>query len=126
MIYQLTVESVKAIFNQDVGAGPLLDAGALSGAVMSPYGGFAGSEFYPSLPQKAGKLLDAVQDAQAYLDGNKRLAWICATTFLQLNGQLLIEMPDPVVEAFVLSLVGAPDAPQVAADWLNDRMIGMQ
>ena len=35
---------------------------------------------------KAARLAFGIAQAQAYQDGNKRLAWLCTVTFLEVNG----------------------------------------
>lgn len=126
MIFVLSTSMVRDIYDARIAQGPLRDASALDGAVNAPSATFGGVELFPTLDAKAGKLLDSIQRAQAYQDGNKRLAWLATTTFLQLNGQLIVDTPAHEVEAFMLSLVGRADAATYAAAWLNERMRSMQ
>ena len=112
-----------AIYDAEVGVGVLRDFGLLDGAVCAPFQDVFGVEVYPSLAQKAGKLLDGIQRAQAYSDGSKRLAWLATNTFVEMNGQLIRAVPDEEVDEFVRGLNMLPAPEVVAAVWLNDRMV---
>lgn len=85
MTRRLTVEACIAIFEQDVRAGVLLDRARLEGAVNAPYASFAEVELFPLLAQKAARLAYGIAEAQAFSDGNKRLAWLSAIAFLAIN-----------------------------------------
>ena len=45
-----------------------------------------GADAYPSLELKAAALLHSIARNHALVDGNKRLAWLAAVVFLDLNG----------------------------------------
>ena len=86
MTTRLTVEHCIAIYDQDVHAGVLVDRARLEGAVEAPYAGFSDVERFPTLIEKAARLAYGVAQAQAFSDGNKRIAWLMAVTFLAVNG----------------------------------------
>lgn len=86
MTQRLTVEHCIAIFNQDVQAGVLVDRARLEGAINAPYAAFDGVEVFPTLIEKASRLAYGVAQAQAFSDGNKRVAWLMAVVFLAVNG----------------------------------------
>ncbi|GAB79176.1 hypothetical protein SAMN05421595_2481 [Austwickia chelonae] len=69
MIVQVTAQQVRALYEVVVKAGVLRDPGLLDGAVNAPFQVVFDRALYPSLAQKAGKLLDGIQRAQAYTDG---------------------------------------------------------
>ena len=58
----------------------------LEAVVAAPYASFDGHEAFPTLIDKAARLPFGIAQAQAYQDGNKRLAWLCTVTFLEVNG----------------------------------------
>jgi len=123
---RLTVEEVIAIFDHELACGSLRDPGSLEGAVEAPFFELIDFIPYPTLVQKAGKLLDGIQRVQPYSDGNKRLAWLATTTFLQLNGQVVDERVSAAeVDEFVRSLAWMPNAEVYAAQWLNLRVHGL-
>lgn len=89
MTRELTIEQCLAIYEQGVQAGPLLHRELLEGAIAAPYASYGGVEAFPTLIEKAARLAFGIAQAQAYRDGNKRLAWLCTVTFLGINGTSL-------------------------------------
>lgn len=67
--------------------GPIRDVGLLDAAVARPRSSAFGSDAYPSLALKAAALLHSLVRNHALADGNKRLGWLAAVVFLDLNGQ---------------------------------------
>ena len=82
-----------------LGVGPVRDVGLLDSAVARPRSSAFGEEAYSSISLKAGALLHSITNIHALVDGNKRLAWLATTVFLDLNG-LAPELSDD--EAFDL------------------------
>jgi death-on-curing protein len=39
--------------------------------------------------QKAAALMHSLAENQPFLDGNKRIAWICGKVFLQIHGLIM-------------------------------------
>jgi death-on-curing protein len=72
------------------------DPGLLASAAARPGTVVFGQVAYPTLYGKAASLLFSLSENQALLDGNKRLAWAAAVTFLALNG---IPVPDIDIDA---------------------------
>jgi len=93
-----------------LGAGPVRDAGLLDSAAARPRASVFGQDAYPSLPEKAAALLHSVASNHPLVDGNKRLAWLAAVVFLDLNG-LEVDMDDD--EAFALVIDVASGKPEV-------------
>ncbi|WP_237721706.1 type II toxin-antitoxin system death-on-curing family toxin [Cutibacterium avidum] len=89
MTLEFTVEHCLLIYAQDVKAGVLRDRDALESAVASPFTTYFGEEQFPTLIQKAARLAFGIAEAQAFDDGNKRLAWLCSVLFLEVNGTVL-------------------------------------
>ncbi|MCL1922731.1 MAG: hypothetical protein FWG15_02485 [Propionibacteriaceae bacterium] len=85
----LTCDDAIAIFDQAIHAGPLLDRGRFEGAVAAPFGGFGVQEFYPTLDEKVARLIFEVCQAPAFMDGNKRLTWLCAMVVYRSAGVVL-------------------------------------
>lgn len=108
MIQELTIEHCLAIYEQGVQAGPLLRRDLLEAAVAAPYAGFGGAEAFPTLIEKAARLAYGIAQAQAYRDGNKRLAWLCTVTFLEVNGTVIDVDQDEA--AFVIRALGEQKA----------------
>ncbi|WP_157063266.1 type II toxin-antitoxin system death-on-curing family toxin [Luteipulveratus mongoliensis] len=116
------LDDVKHLYTAYLGAGELRDEGLLEGAVSAPFQEVFGQVLYPTVAERAAKLLDGVQRAQAYSDGNKRIAWLSTVTFLNLNGRTLRDFPAEEGDEFVRSLVHHEDAQRHATLWIADRM----
>jgi death-on-curing protein len=98
----------------DLGAGPARDVGLLESAAARPRTTVFGEDAYPTLELKAAALLHSVCGNHALVDGNKRLAWLSALVFLDLNG-VTIEMPDEVAFDLVMGVAeGRLGVPEIA------------
>ncbi len=82
-----------------LGIGPVRDIGLLDSAMHRPHFSAFGEDAYPTIPVKAAALLHSLTNNHALVDGNKRLAWLAAVVFCDLNG-LVTELNDE--EAFQL------------------------
>ena len=69
-----------------LGVGPVRDIGLLDSAVARPRSSAFGEDAYTSISLKAAALLHSITNNHALVDGNKRLAWLATTVFLDLNG----------------------------------------
>lgn len=94
----------------------------LEGALARPLHGFAGVEVFPTLPQKAGALLDGLAQGHAFEQGNKRTAWNASVTFLGINSLQLQYVPDDEAAEFVLDVVEHRRDAQSAALWFVDHI----
>lgn len=81
----LTVAELIAIHHhqiEDYGGGHgLRDQGALEAAVFRPQTGY-----YNDISEEAAALLESLVNNHAFLDGNKRVGFAAAHTFLLVNG----------------------------------------
>ena len=81
----LTVAEVIAIHHHQIeeygGAHGLRDQGALESAVFRPQNGY-----YNDLSEEAAALLESLVNNHAFLDGNKRVGFAAAHTFVLVNG----------------------------------------
>ena len=66
--------------------GPVRDIGLLDSAVERPRSSAFGEDAYPTLDLKAAALLHSMTKNHAFVDGNKRLAWLSTVVFCDLNG----------------------------------------
>jgi death-on-curing protein len=69
-----------------LGVGPVRDIGLLDAAMGRPRSTVFGKDAYPTLALKAAALLHSLAKSHPLVDGNKRLAWLATTVFLELNG----------------------------------------
>lgn len=122
MTRRLSVEQVILLHRDFVQAGPLLHREKLETAVEAPFTGMVDREFYPTVTQKAVKLVDGISRAQAFLDGNKRLAWFAMTSFVELNGMVVCEPSEEAAADWVIRLQGDEAGLRAGVLWLNDRL----
>lgn len=65
---------------------PIGDVGLLAAAVARPQAVVGEVAAYPTTWLKAAALLQSIVHHHALTDGNKRLGWLAAAVFLELNG----------------------------------------
>lgn len=94
--------------------GPIRDVGLLDSACSRPQSTLFGTDAYPTLEEKAAALLHSLARNHCLVDGNKRLAWWAATTFLHANGQPVV-MDDDAAFRLVMDVAeGLIDVPEIA------------
>jgi death-on-curing protein len=89
-----------------IAAGPQVavrDLGLLESAAARPRTVVFGTEAYESLLEKAAALLHSIVSNHPLVDGNKRLGFLAAATFLELNGVRL--KPADLIEDRAYDLV---------------------
>ena len=64
---------------------PIRDVGLLASAVARPQTTVGGEDAYPTIWLMAAALLQSVVGNHALVDGNKRLGWLSAAVFLEIN-----------------------------------------
>ena len=84
-------------------AGPVRDVGLLEGCAGRTRSSAFGSDAYPDLPTKAAALLHSVARTHPLVDGNKRLAWLSAVVFLDINGWT-VELDDEAAFDLVMDV----------------------
>lgn len=90
------------------------------------FAGTADQEFCPTVSQKAVKLVDAISRAQAFQDGNKRLAWFSMSALIEVNGLILsAQVPQEEAAAWVTDLKGDAGGLREGTLWLNDRLASL-
>lgn len=101
----LTAEDLIVLAETILGRAPVVrDPGLLAAAAARPGTVVFGQVAYPTLFGKAAAVLFSVCQNHALLDGNKRLAWAAAVTFLALNGVPVPEVDVDSAETFILSV----------------------
>ena len=101
----LTAEDLIILAETILGRPPVVrDPGLLAAAAARPSTVVFGQVAYPTLFGKAAALLFAVCQNHTLLDGNKRLAWAAAVTFLALNGLPVPDIDVDAAETFMLSV----------------------
>ncbi len=96
------------------------DPGLLASAVARPTTSVFGEDAYPSIWLKTAALSQSIDNSQALVDGNKRLAWLSTKVFLAINGHRLAASADEG-ERFMLDLVAGHADLSSIADWLQSH-----
>lgn len=94
------------------------DPGLLASASARPAASVFGEDAYPTIWLKAAALCQSVDNNQALVDGNKRLAWLATKVFLAINGQRLEAAADEG-DRFMLELVAGHADLAAIAVWLE-------
>jgi death-on-curing protein len=104
-VVYLTVEDLITLATIVTGGPPAVrDHGLLASAAARPATVAFGHVAYPDLFDKAAALLHSICMNHALVDGNKRLAWSAAVTFLALNGHAVPDIDVDAAEALVLGV----------------------
>ncbi len=101
----LSVEDLFVLAETILGQAPVVrEPGLLAAAAARPAAVLFGQTAYPTLFGKAAALLLSICQNHALLDGNKRLAWAAAVTFLALNGVSIPDIDVDAAEEFVMAV----------------------
>lgn len=100
------------------GAAGVRDWGALESALARPKNLFAYAPEDATLHRLAAAYAFGIARNHAFLDGNKRTAWVICALFLELNGiQVIAEQED--VRVMMLALADGSIDEQQLAEWLR-------
>lgn len=112
----LTVEQVIELHDEMDGAA-LIDRGKLEGAVMRPQASFEEKFLHTTVYKQASVLLDGITQAHAFLDANKRTAWVATITFLELNGVRIIDLDPHYWSDYVVEIATGVHTTDDTAFW---------
>jgi len=90
----------------------------LASAVSRPQQSAFGEEAYPSLSLKAAALMHSLAENQPFIDGNKRIAWICGKIFLQIHGFTIQATDREGLDLFLNRIANGMTVPELAA-WID-------
>ena len=86
----LSVEEIislhERIIDKTGGSHGVRDMGLLESAVYSAHNSFDDVELYPSIEEKAARLMFALTSNHAFIDGNKRIGVFVMLMTFELNG----------------------------------------
>ena len=100
------------------------DAGLVVSAAARPATTVFGQDAYPDLHTKAAALLHSLARNHAFVDGNKRVAWLSAGALYWINGHELDAPEDPAYELVIAVATGTVEVPEIAAPlagWVRAR-----
>ncbi|MEM9521615.1 MAG: type II toxin-antitoxin system death-on-curing family toxin [Actinomycetota bacterium] len=101
---------------------PIRDLGLLSSAAARPKSSAFGEDAYPDLWTKAGALLQSVVKNHALIDGNKRLGWLAAAVFLEINGERVTDVSDDVVYDLIIEVAAGDHSSDKVAEMLRSAV----
>ena len=94
---------------------PVRDVGLLGAAAARPQASAFGEDAYPDVWTKAGALLHSIVNNHPLIDGNKRLGWLAASVFLELNdASVRAAANDDVYELVMAVAAGALSVDDIA------------
>ncbi len=76
---------------------PVRDLGLLEAAAARPRASAFAEDAYPEIWSKAAALMQSIVKNHPLVDGNKRLGWLAAAVFLELNGVRATTAPNDAV-----------------------------
>ena len=107
------------------GADGVRDAGLLDSALARPRQHFAYADPTPDIPELAASYAFGIAKNHAFIDGNKRTAYVVCRTFLILNGYDLTADKVERYTAFLALAAGDWDEPMFTA-WLVSHTAGTE
>ena len=118
----LTVAEIQAIHHLQIeeygGAHGIRDRGLLESAVFRPQTGY-----YNSIHEEAAALMESLANNHPFLDGNKRVAFASAHTFLLVNGSDL-QVESPRAFKFMFEAIAKGEFRfGIILKWLNDHVV---
>ena len=118
----LTVAEILAIQGQQIaeygGSDGIRDSGLLESAVFRPQIGY-----YNGVVEEAAALLESLMNNHPFIDGNKRVAFAAAHTFLLVNGFDLVVEPAEALEFIIGSLSRAEFRFAQILAWMKGKII---
>ena len=117
----LTIGEVLEIHLQQIddygGAHRLRDKGLLESAVFRPQIGY-----YNTIAEEAAALMESLANNHPFLDGNKRVAFAAAHTFLLVNGCDLEVKPLAAYEFMMQSIARGEFRFGPILEWINNHI----
>ena len=122
----LTVEEIVALHDKLIdrtgGSHGLRDRNLLESAVYSAMSGFEGNEAYPTIEEKAARLMYSLTNNHAFVDGNKRIGVFTMLMTLQLNN-IIIHYTQAELIALGLSVADGKTKYNEILDWIIEHKI---
>lgn len=122
----LTVEEVIALHDKLIertgGSQGLRDQSLLESAVYSTMSAFGDSEAYPTVEEKAARLMFSLTNNHAFVDGNKRIGVFTMLMTLQLNN-IKINYTQAELISLGLSVADGKTEYVEILDWIMEHKI---
>ncbi|MHC5823116.1 MAG: type II toxin-antitoxin system death-on-curing family toxin [Nostoc sp.] len=125
-IFWLSEEIIKAMHSEQLaehgGLPGIRDRNLLLASLDRPKNLFAYGEPTPTIFDLAAAYAFAFAKNHAFVDGNKRVAFVSMATFLVLNGYSL-EVPEDEVVLMIKRLSTDKETQESIADWVQENCI---
>lgn len=122
----LTVEEISDLHDKLIertgGSHGLRDQSLLESAVYSAMSGFGDNEAYPSVEEKAARLMFSLTNNHAFVDGNKRIGVLTMLMTLQLNN-VKIKYTQTELISLGISVADGKTKYTEILDWIMERKI---
>ena len=122
----LTVEEITTLHDKLIdrtgGSHGLRDQSLLESAVYSAMSGFADNEAYPSVEEKAARLMFSLTNNHAFVDGNKRIGVFTMLMTLQLNN-VKIKYTQAELISLGLSVADGKTNYENILSWIKEHVI---
>ena len=79
-----------------------------------------GQDAYETVSLKAAALMQSLAQNQPFLDGNKRIAWLCGKAFLRINGIRLSATPLDALDLFMNDIAEGMTTSELSA-WIDQH-----
>jgi death-on-curing protein len=112
---------VLAVYAASIGVPRLRSHDGLASAVGRPQQTIFGEDAYPTLSKKAAALMQSLAQNQPFVDGNKRIAWICGKLFLQLHGLTLRATETEGLDLFANQIATGMSIDELTA-WIENHL----
>ncbi len=118
----ITVDEIIELHNMMTkmtgGCSGLRDKALLESAVMSACSGFGDIELYPSVEEKAARIMFSLVSNHAFVDGNKRIGLLAMLVILEFNG-IMLEYTQAELIELDLSLASGKYGYDEILDFIN-------
>ena len=122
----LTVEEIIALHDKLIertgGSHGLRDQSLLESAVYSAMSSFADNEAYPTVEEKAARLMFSITNNHAFVDGNKRIGVFAMLMTLQLN-KIKINYTQSELISLGLSVADGKTEYTKILDWIMEHKL---
>lgn len=121
----LTVEEIIELHRKLIaatgGSDGLRDRGLLESAVYSTQSGFGEDEIYPTVTEKAARLMYSLVNNHAFVDGNKRIGVYAMLITLRLNDITICFEQHELVELGLSAASGKADY-EAILKWIKNHI----
>lgn len=122
---RLTIEEIillhTKLTDRTGGSDGLRDRGLLESAVYSAQSSFGGEQVYPSVEEKAARLMYALVSNHAFVDGNKRIGILVMLVTLRLNGVILRYTQEELIALGLSAASGAVRYEEILT-WIRNHL----